>query len=332
MACALTWSGVVPNPGMVQGASKPGDVSIARYTEVLRETRDLLYRAGTPGTTAVSVAIRASALLRSVNGVMMVGGAHVVPDNSAILADLAARPPRIAAGRARVDRLLAELGRVSPAMTSPRSDALLSAVFNRPPFADNANASPWDTIGQHIHNWLMGLLPGLRSGGASDTLWQFIEGLLILVAAAGVAIIVLVAGRGFLETLAPSPVSPSDPLSTEAGLDSAGARGRAGESATRAEYRAAVRYLFLAMILDLDGHDIVRFDPAAADRDLVGQARRQDQAVGDLLAQGARMFQSVWYGHQPCTAGDYAALMSVADRLAQATETLSRRRRAGDEG
>jgi hypothetical protein len=202
--------------------------------------------------------------------------------------------------------------------------AALENIVSSPPFAGARGVGLLDYLGLRLHEWLDALLGALLPSGAPAGVWRLAQGLLIALAAAVVALIVTVGARGILETLVAAPTQPADPLRPDAGLDASGARHRAGELASRGAYREAVRYQFLAMVLDLDARDLVRLDTAAADRDLVRQARRRDGLLGNLLAEAARRFEAAWFGHHPCGAADYADMEGLAGRLAARAEAAAR--------
>ena len=91
---------------------------------------------------------------------------------------------------------------------------------------------------------------------------------------------------------------------------------RAQQLVTTKDYRAAVRYLFLAAMLALDERRLLRFDPALTNRELLRDAR-SNPALGEALAPVTIAFDRVWYGSEPLTQSDYETLVEQIESLGQ---------------
>ncbi len=73
---------------------------------------------------------------------------------------------------------------------------------------------------------------------------------------------------------------------------------RAAESRASADYRAAIRYLYLSSLLSLHERGIIHFDPALTNVEHLQQVM-QRPPVYDLLRWVVNVFDRVWYGFVP---------------------------------
>jgi hypothetical protein len=151
----------------------------------------------------------------------------------------------------------------------------------------------------------------------------------MVVAAIAAALIFLGMGRAS----APSRPRAVSELAAVLGMGSAEARRKATEVAAHGDYRSAIRYRCLAVLLDLDEEGWLVFDRSATDREYLFRAPGTLQ--NDLQPLLAR-FEEVWYGDAPAGVEDwtsYDALAAqieakVASEAAAQRETKARRRAA----
>lgn len=91
---------------------------------------------------------------------------------------------------------------------------------------------------------------------------------------------------------------------------------RAAQAQTHQDYRAAIRYLYLASLLYLDERGIIRFDPALTNYEHVRQLTRQSP-TRSLLVEIVAIFDRVWYGFAPVDEALYQHFRQLIDRLKQ---------------
>lgn len=91
---------------------------------------------------------------------------------------------------------------------------------------------------------------------------------------------------------------------------------RARQLFAAGNYREAVRYLFLAALRVLDEREVLRFEQALTNRELLGRAR-SNIALATTLSPVVATFDRVWYGFEPLTAADYDLLVKQVERLKQ---------------
>jgi hypothetical protein len=82
------------------------------------------------------------------------------------------------------------------------------------------------------------------------------------------------------------------------------------------DYRAAVRYLFLALLLALDERKLLRFDHTRTNRELLRDTR-SNPTLSAALAPVTAAFDRVWYGFEPFTQSDYETLVEQIESLKQ---------------
>ncbi len=127
--------------------------------------------------------------------------------------------------------------------------------------------------------------------------------------AAGLAIAVAVTGlrRGRGVGVARLPLTAA-----EANWTAAHAQTAAAEAATGGDYRRAIRYRYLATMLELDEADRLHFDRALTNLE---HLRRAPVHLREALRPLVLTFDRVWYGGSPATAADYQQYTALAQAV-----------------
>lgn len=131
-----------------------------------------------------------------------------------------------------------------------------------------------------------------------DVVMQVFAAVGIAVAVGAVALILLALNRGS----APSSVRPVSDLASVLGMSAAEARARAAEAAGEADYRSAIRYRCLAVLLALDEAGMLVFDRSATNREYLFRA---PGPLHDELQLLLSRFEAVWYGNSPTGAEEW---------------------------
>ena len=92
-------------------------------------------------------------------------------------------------------------------------------------------------------------------------------------------------------------------------MSAAEARRRAEEAAGAEDYRSAIRYRCLAVLLALDEAGMLTFDRTATNREYLFRA---PPAVHDDLQPLLDRFDQIWYGDAPSNAQEWAAYSAKA--------------------
>ncbi len=111
-----------------------------------------------------------------------------------------------------------------------------------------------------------------------------------------------------VQTALLSDNTDEDPTTSEA------AHALANRSTADLDYRAAVRYLYLAALLNLHERGIIRYDPTQTNREHLAQITSKPQ-VADTLTQVVGIFDRAWYGFAPIDEALYTHFRGLVERL-----------------
>jgi hypothetical protein len=141
-----------------------------------------------------------------------------------------------------------------------------------------------------------------------DITFQVLGVVGLLVAAVAVS---LFAAGLFRGAAPPTPRRVSE-LSAVLGMTAAEARGRAEESAAEGDYRSAIRFRCLAVLLALDEAGMLTFDRAATNREYLVRAPRP---IHDELQPLLDRFDAVWYGNSPTSGHEWESYSRRAEAV-----------------
>ncbi|HYP40669.1 MAG TPA: DUF4129 domain-containing protein [Chloroflexia bacterium] len=167
----------------------------------------------------------------------------------------------------------------------------------------------WARLGLAV---LVGLLVGalfFAGLGAIDATVMLLGAVGLVVAAIVVGLLVAGLGRGSAPSARPPAISE---LAAALGMNAAEARRRAGEAAGEGDYRGAIRYRCLAVLLALDEVGRLTFDRAATNREYLFRAPGTlQEELQPLLAR----FDAIWYGGSPTNEEEWAEYSARAARI-----------------
>lgn len=86
---------------------------------------------------------------------------------------------------------------------------------------------------------------------------------------------------------------------------------QADEAAARGDFGEALRHLYLALIRNLDRHDLVRFDRSRTNYEYLRQVR-EHEAVARPLSALTTQAETVWYGDRSPDRADYDLCRQLA--------------------
>lgn len=159
---------------------------------------------------------------------------------------------------------------------------------------------------------LVGLLVGALffvGLGALDATMMLLGAVGLVVAAIVVGLLVAGLGRGSAPSARPPAISE---LAAALGMNAAEARRRAEEAASGGDYRGAIRYRCLAVLLALDEVGRLTFDRAATNREYLFRAPGTlQEELQPLLAR----FDAVWYGGSPAGGEEWVEYSERAARI-----------------
>lgn len=137
-------------------------------------------------------------------------------------------------------------------------------------------------------------------------------GQLILIIA--VVIIAVAAVLYIMRTLQVQPRALEPPDENEDPKTSADAQSLANARESERDYRNAIRYLFLALLLSLDERGLIQYDPTLTNREHLRQIR-ENAHLADLLRPVVTTFDDVWYGFVPIDETGYRDFARQVDQL-----------------
>lgn len=289
--------------------------------------RDTLEQAVSDLRRSPSSAPEVRLTLRNIEPIVVDDGPAITPDLTRILDDLRADPPDV---EAALDRLEALLLTLDLAATEPVSNesalAALDSVLARAEFDPPAPEDSRQSLRERFFRWLGEILapivepvaewlaPLFGGGGAAGSGVVILRAILAIIGiVAIVAVVVLV-----IRNVRGSMTSDVAHLATqrELKLTSAEARAEAERLFQAGNFREALRSLYLATLLRLDEAGRLRFDRSLTNQEVLSTTRLHgDQMLLAQLSPLVDRFDNVWYGGAPCSADDYRAFSSLADRV-----------------
>jgi hypothetical protein len=163
----------------------------------------------------------------------------------------------------------------------------------------------WARLGLSALSGLAVALLFFYSAGALDITFR-------VLVAVGLAVAALVVGlvlAGMNRASAPGSVRPVSELAQVLGMSAAEARRRAEESAGAGDYRSAIRYRCLAVLLSLDEVGMLTFDRTATNREYLFRA---PGTIHDDLQPLLDRFDQIWYGEAPTDAQEWQSYNAAA--------------------
>ena len=162
------------------------------------------------------------------------------------------------------------------------------------------------------------VLAGAGGYAITDPAWQSTAIILTLqwMAALGivvalVAVVALMLGLGRASS-GPANPPPAGLLAGVEGMSAGQARRQAEQAARAGDFRSAIRFRCLAVLLALDEAGRLAFDRTATDRDYLFRAPPQLQMhLHDLFAG----FEATWYGNAPADQADWQRYAQRADDI-----------------
>jgi hypothetical protein len=166
----------------------------------------------------------------------------------------------------------------------------------------------WARLGLSVAG---GLLTGILFYAATGFLGTIVE----VLGAGGLVVAAIAAGlisTSLYQASAPAKPRALSDLAAALGMSAGEARKRAAEAAAESDYRHAIRYRCLAVLLALDEVGMLAFDRTATDREYLFRAPGplQDE-MQPLLAH----FEEVWYGDAPAGVENWTVFDARAARI-----------------
>ena len=301
-------------------AASGSTLSVAQYSREVHRIR--LRLDAVAGATAVSATAVGSIQehLRLLARVRMANGAVLATNAADLASQLSPHSQSINRRVAHQLDALDLMVRGPPHAVSPVLLRTLDTVLRGPKFREQC---------QNLEcalNWLGGQLQtlrdrlALRDSPSANPLVTLLFGALFLVLMGAIAVL---AARGSLRRL----VVDLPPLATvDQGMTAQASRRRADDLVAAGEHRAALRYLFIATMLELQRRGALTLQPGLTNHEYVQAIRAerpQPKALEQPLRQLVEEFDRAWYGHLPFGPGDYQRCSALARQALEGCETVS---------
>lgn len=271
---------------LIPGTASADTISLVQYQHRLQDVRTQLVsaRAALPAARATEVS-DARALLGRTTAVTPPTGSAVSVDDTPLASGIDTSDASLDAAIARLDARLSLVSRAgAPAIDPAFADARLREVVSQSGAA-SGGGDLFDAIGR----WILRFLSSLQGPGPDlGLLWPFIGGLGIAV----ILFIIATLGRALPERVRREVLvrdaaseARSDPSVHLRVADDALASGRS---------RDALHALYLYVITALATREVIRYDPALTDRELLVRAAAIPHAdsLGDLVT----IYERSWFG------------------------------------
>jgi hypothetical protein len=249
---------------------------------------------------------QATALLRQTTAIQSHG--ETVPVDDAAIADLLAGPNGANSALAILDAYVATADRaVQTGIDPATADARLREVLG------NAGAAGTSLSGiPAFLDWLSSRLAAFVSGlrGLPDL--SFLPWIVAAFGVGLVLVIVATLGRGVRERVRREVLLPDRAL---ARAEDPAAHRRAAEAALAGgRAREAIHELYLYVLQSLAARELIRYDPALTDRELLLRAAAIPNA--DALRDLVALYERAWFGLREPDAAEAERARSLATRVA----------------
>ncbi|MBU7006827.1 DUF4129 domain-containing protein [Phosphitispora fastidiosa] len=175
---------------------------------------------------------------------------------------------------------------------------MLEEILSRPDFILSRLAGSWIDRGTAMAERL---LFGILGTDGRIAWWGYV---LLLLSVAGLLFLVYFAASRVSRVFFPDRAAAGQESAEPGGTDYNGFRETASRYADAGDYREAVRYLYLSLLMFLDGQQLIQFRMSKTNLDYLGELRKSS-ADSDRFTGAANFFERKWYGMENCTDTDY---------------------------
>lgn len=183
----------------------------------------------------------------------------------------------------------------------------LEEILRRPEFVNKEALAKWL---QSVADGLAGFFNRVTGKNIKIGYLSFLESILAILAAASVLLVLIYTClrlyRYFSPEYAETPSPGNDPTS----INSDQLRTQASVCAEKGEYREAIRYLYLSLLLFLDQKKLIRYRPSKTNREYLQEFRRNETGQDGFYGV-VSFFEGKWYGMEPCSNMDYRQFQAM---------------------
>jgi hypothetical protein len=189
---------------------------------------------------------------------------------------------------------------------SERADAALNEILNSKEFRVEEAKPPW---WYELIERLFSFLPEEVGWLGTVLEWLFYAVMIIAI----VVVSVILAKRfGKLPSFARNH---DVPMETQSRIDDEAVKMQAYEFARAGDYRQAIRYLYLSLLLYLDKAGLLTYDMSKTDAEYVSEAHRSMGDEAPRFKSLTLFFERKWYGMEESSPGDFRQCEEMFVRL-----------------
>ncbi|MBN2006095.1 MAG: DUF4129 domain-containing protein [Anaerolineae bacterium] len=258
----------------------------------------------------------------TIEAIALEDGAVIPVDHSYLVGLMQTGHPNLAEIETTLVRLQETLPSLKSAVDPNQAQEALDGILARPEFQwEERELNPlerwWKDLVERFLEWLQRLLgdsTGIAVGGG-----QLLNYLIAGVGILGIGILLLYLLRGLqLNFAGDGELKVKDgasgmPLTASAALQEAQTRSTGGD------YRTAMRYLYLSLLLLLDEREILRYDHTLTNREYARSLARLPQFAA-TFSRVVDVFDRVWYGHHEINVEEYTEYAAQVEDLEQSHE------------
>ena len=296
------------------------------YWQLVEETRDqAAWAKNHPANEIQPAFLQAANLWENLESVRLPDGTHIPIDTSAIVTGLRADPPDAERLETLLNTMLEQRQSWPAGPFGAPELQKLAEILAGPEYqwSEEAPPSPLEEwIARQFArfmNWLFETLEG-RITSSGLRIWQLV---LIGLGALALAFVLGYLGRNLRKMAAAEAGLGSDDHFEE-NLSPSAALSKAQAMSSNGDFRMAVRYLYLAALLQLEERGLLRYDRSKTNREYLGDIQRrttlQTPALLDSFAGVVEVFDRVWYGYQPIDLAGYENYAASVARIAELRE------------
>jgi len=225
----------------------------------------------------------------------------------------------------QIGELRAALSGGGASRTAPSPEASARAVLGRPEFASDPLPPP--SLLERLSAWLDRLFSHKHrtASPAPNISPAFIKTLLIAVASGAFALLVAVLVQYLRQRVRPQgalALSEEEEALVDA-RDAGSLRALAEEQGRQGEWRRAFRLTYLAALVALDTHGVLRFDRSKTNWEYLRALRAAGQGgTYSALLPFTHEFDRIWYGGAQALESDYAYAVAQYQSLTQSQSAV----------
>jgi len=191
--------------------------------------------------------------------------------------------------------------------TNEEARQKLGEILQRPEFAGNKAFA--ESL-QSIADWLSSLWNNLIGKNVNIDNLGFWESLFAVLAAALILFIFFYASLRLYRYFVPEYAETPTVGYASTSADTEQLRTQASICAENGEYREAIRYLYLSLLLFLDKKMLIRYRLSKTNREYLQEFQKNEKEI-ESFYRLVSFFEGKWYGMEPCSSIDYRQFQAM---------------------